>query len=173
MRWFNLVFVFVISFIISGFAFAEHTATVTISPDIANCNELGNTFTVTVTNNVGSADDILQVEIYKALTGISSFECGPAPEGWTLFSYTDRCIYVTGLESEYKIEAGETLQFTFDAVMSSDSCTSKFVVVTVDDAYPTGERDTHELTVEIDCTPPIITKIVGDPKLPGVGLIGG
>ena len=155
--------------ICSGTVFADHTATVTISPDIANCNELGNTFTVTVTNNAGSADNILQVEIYKALTGISSFTCGPAPSGWTLFEYTDRCIYVTGLNSQDKIGPGESLDFTFDAVMSSDSCTSDFIVVSVDDAEPTGDRVTNTVSVSIDCSAPVITKTVGDPKLPGVG----
>jgi len=155
--------------ICSGTVFAKHTATVTISPDIANCNELGNTFTVTVTNNAGSADDILQVEIYKALTGLSSFTCGPAPSGWTLFEYTDRCIYVTGLNSPDKIGPGESLDFTFDAVMSSNSCTSDFIVVSVDDAEPTGDRVTNTVSVSIDCSAPVITKTVGDPKLPGNG----
>jgi len=39
----------------------EHTATVTITPDIANCDELGNTFTVNVKNN-GPDDNLLQVD---------------------------------------------------------------------------------------------------------------
>jgi len=145
---------------------AQHDADVTISPDIANCDELGNnTFTVNVKNNAGSDDHILQVEIYKALAGISNFTCGAAPTGWTLFSFTDRCIYVTELNSPDKIAPGEDLDFTFDAIMSSDSCESEFIVVTVDDADPTGDRVTNKVTVDIDCTPPEITKDVGEPKI--------
>ena len=152
-----------------GSAAAVHDATVTISPDIANCDELGNTFTVNVKNDAGSTDDILQVEIYKALAGISDFTCGSAPTGWTLFSFTDRCIYVTELASAYKITQGNNLDFTFDATMSSDTCQSLFIVVTVDDAYPTGDRDTHEVNVNIDCTLPEIEKTVGEPKIAGSG----
>jgi len=146
-------------------AFAEHTATVTIDPDMTNCDSLGNTFTVNVANDVGSTDEILQVEIYKALAGISDFDCGLAPAGWTLFSYEDRCIYVTGLSNPAKISPTENLDFTFDAVMSSDACASEFIAVTIDDAYPTGDRDTVNLPVSIDCTAPIITKEVGTPKI--------
>ncbi|MEM7816261.1 MAG: hypothetical protein QXN71_04020, partial [Candidatus Aenigmatarchaeota archaeon] len=154
-----------------GAVSAEHTATITITPDVANCDQLGNTFTVNVKNNEGSGNPILQVEIYKALQGLSDFECGPAPTGWNYLPWPgeDRCIYVTGLNSPYKIAPGANLNFTFNAVMSSESCQSKFIVVTVDDAYPQGDRDTNEVIVKIDCTPPIITKSVGSPKLPGTG----
>jgi hypothetical protein len=148
---------------------AEHTATITITPNVANCDELGNTFTIHVQNNAGSGNPILQVEIYKALEGLSDFNCGPAPTGWSYLPWPgeDRCIYVTGLSSAYKIQPGSTLDFTFDAVMSSDTCSSEFIVVTVDDAYPQGDRDTNPVYVKIDCTPPVISKIVGDPKIAG------
>ena len=143
---------------------AAHEATVKITPNIANCSQLGNTFTVNVKNNGASTDKILQVEIYKAIAGLSNFVCGDAPSGWTLFSYTDRCIYVTGLNSPDKIAPGNSLNFTFDATMSSGSCTSDFIVVTVDDAIP-GVRNTYHAIVNIDCIKPDISKVVGDPKI--------
>ncbi|MEM2181062.1 MAG: hypothetical protein QXP32_09650, partial [Nitrososphaeria archaeon] len=146
---------------------AAHDANVTIYPNIANCNELGNTFTINVYNN--GPDSLLQVEIYKALAGISNFECGPAPTGWTLFSYEDRCIYVTGLNSSYKIAPGSSLNFTFNATMSSESCASIFTVVTVDDKRPSGDRKTYDVIVLIDCVPPSIMKTVGQPNIPGSG----
>src|SRR4030042_5461788 len=153
-----------------GSVSAEHEATITISPDITNCDTLGNTFTVNVSNNGGSLDDILQVEIYKAPAGITNFVCGPAPQpGWTLFSFTDRCIYVTELVSPDKIAPSENLNFTFDAIMSSDTCASEFRVVSVDDAFPQGDRDTNLIDVEIDCTFPVIVKDVGTPKIAGSG----
>ena len=160
-----LVGFFVLKYVLS--VFAAHNATITITPNIANCDELGNTFTVNVHNN--GPDKILQVEIYKALTGISNFSCGPAPTGWSYLPWPgeDRCIYVTGLQSAYKIAPGSSLNFTFDAVMSSDACQSVFTVATVDDAYPVGDRKTYNVTVDIDCVPPVIYKTVGEPKIPG------
>jgi len=151
-------------------AFAEHEATVTIDPNMTNCDVLGKTFTINVANNDTSTDEILQVEIYKALAGISDFECGAAPTGWSYLPWPgeDRCIYVTGLGSPDKIAPDEDLNFTFDASMSSDACASDFVVVTVDDAYPTGDRDTTELDVKIDCVAPDVVKTVGKPKISGL-----
>jgi hypothetical protein len=146
-------------------AYAQHEAIVTISPDIANCEELGNIFTVNVENNATSQNDLLQVEIYKALAGISDFTCGPAPLGWNYLPWPgeDRCIYVTGLYSPDKIAPGENLDFTFEATMSSDACQSDFIVVTVDDAYPQGDRDTNLVNVLIDCTDPTLYKYLDGP----------
>jgi hypothetical protein len=136
---------------------------------MTNCDALGNTFTVNVENDSGSTDDIIQVEIYKALAGISGFTCGAAPTGWTLFSFTDRCIYVTGLASSDKIAPNQNLNYTFDATMSSSACESKFVIATVDDEGTQGDRDTTVKAVKIDCTPPVIKKTVGNPKIAGTG----
>ena len=152
--------------IISAAASAAHEANVTLTPNITTCSEEGNTFNVSVENTPGSTDDIIQVEIYKALAGISNFSCGSAPFGWTLFSFIDRCIYVTELAGTEKIAPTETLNFTFDATMNSNACISNFTVVTVDDATPVGDRDTHLKGVSIDCTPPIVQKFVGDPAIP-------
>jgi len=151
---------------------AQHEAHITIDPAIANCDELGNTFTVNVENSGASEDDeILQVEIYKALAGISDFTCGPAPSEWTYLPWPggDRCIYVTELDSEYKIKPGEDINFTFTATMSSDTCESSFTIVTVDDAYPEGDRDTSPVAVKIDCTPPTLFKDVIGPQVAKVG----
>jgi len=165
--------VFMLSLIsVSSNVLAAHDTTVTINPDVANCDQLGNTFTVNVKNDAPTGgDSILQVEIYKALAGLSDFVCGDAPTGWTLFSYTDRCIYVTGLSSGDKIAPGEDLDFTFNATMEkpSSGCTSDFIVVSVDDASPTGDRVTKVVSVNIDCTDPVIEKTVGTPKIDGDG----
>ncbi|MFB6076336.1 MAG: hypothetical protein ABEK17_04295, partial [Candidatus Aenigmatarchaeota archaeon] len=168
---FGFVLVTLVLSLVSGssIVLADHVADITIDPDVANCNELGNTFTVNIENSLCCNDSILQVEIYKSLTGLDEFDCGPAPTGWELLSYSDRCIYVTGLESTEKIEPGEDLDFTFNASMSSNACYSEFMVATVDDAYPTGDRDTKNLQVNIDCTDPEIIKTVGDPKETGDG----
>jgi len=150
--------------------FADHTASVTINPDIANCNELGNTFTVTIENDASSYDKLIQVEIPRYLPGISSLSCGPAPTGWFLTTpITDRCIYITEENSSYKLLPGNSLNFTFNATMNSGSCNSTFNIVTVDDAKPQGDRDTDPVVVYIDCSLPQITKTVGDPKLLGDG----
>ncbi len=147
--------------------FADHMPNIDIDPDVANCEQLGNIFTVTVENDAGSSDSILQVEIYKALAGVtnSTFECGDAPDDWDLFSYTDRCIYVTELDNPEKIAPNESLDFTFEAVMTSNTCASKFVAVTIDDENTTGQRKTKDLFVNIDCSPPVIIKNMGDPSI--------
>src|SRR4030042_5617190 len=149
-----------------GAVSAAHTATITISPDVANCDQLGNTFTLNVTNDGSSIDDLLQVEIYRAPVGITNFVCGPAPTGWTLFSFTDRCIYVTELNSPDKIAPGASRDLNFSATMNATACASEFIVVTVDDKIPTGDRNTVPVQVKIDCTPPETSKIYGDPHSP-------
>ena len=68
--------------------------------------------------------------------------------------------------SSDKIAPSEDLNFTFDATMSSDACESEFVVVTVDDDDPQGDRDTTVVDVDIDCTDPVLVKEVGNPKIP-------
>ncbi|MFH1545584.1 MAG: hypothetical protein ABIE23_05895, partial [archaeon] len=85
--WYNklstvslILFCFII---FASTASAQHDATLTITPDIANCDQLGNTFTVNVKNNGSSLDEILQVEIYEATKGTSIFTCGQAPTGWS------------------------------------------------------------------------------------------
>lgn len=153
--------------ILSVSVFAEHNATLTLDPDMASCNVIGEftPFTINVANDAGSTDKILQVEIYKALEGISDFSCGTAPTGWTLFSYEDRCIYVTGLSSASKIAPGFSLLFSFEATINSSACASLFTVVTIDDAKPVGDRDTQDEYVNIDCSDPELVKKVGDPKI--------
>jgi hypothetical protein len=60
---------------------ASHDTTVTINPDVANCEELGNTFSANVKNESWSTDSIFEVRIYKGTAGIAEFECGAAPTG--------------------------------------------------------------------------------------------
>lgn len=140
-----------------------HEAEVTLSPGVISCSELAD-FTVEIENLESSDNSILQVEIYKALEGISDFECGDAPSGWILLDL-DRCIYVTGLDSDDKIDPGETLEFTFEATVVAEACMSEFRVVTVDDDDPEGDRVTHDADVLIDCTAPEVTKTVGNPNI--------
>ncbi len=163
---------FVSLFVIGGVlktepVYAQHTATVTISPNIANCNSLGNTFTVNITNDASSNNRLLQVEIDKSTAGLSNFICGPAPPpiGWTLLPFSDRCIYVTELNSSYKIAPGSSRNFTFQATMSSNACAAPFVIATVDDATPRGFLNTYDVNVKIDCTNPTLTKTVGNPNV--------
>ncbi len=151
-----------------GMVSAEHTADVSLTPDITNCDTLGQ-FTVHIVNEeIECAESILQVEIYKSLTGISDFNCGPAPTGWSYLAWPseDRCIYVTSLNSADKIDPGESLDFTFQAQMNLNDCFSNFVIVTVDNAAPEGDRDTINKQVQIDCTAPDVYKTVGEPKVP-------
>lgn len=151
-------------------AFAEHIATITIDPDMANCDDLDNKFTVNVENSVGSGNQILQVEILEPYVGISEFSCGPAPgTEWSLQQpYIDRCIYIVSRTSSERIAPGENLDFTFEATMEyTDACASNFYIATVDDEIPEGDRDTTELDVKIDCTAPDVVKTVGEPKISG------
>ena len=62
--------ILIILFLLSAInVFAEHEATVTISPNVANCNQLGNTFTVTVENENVSADKIIEVALKNPIIG--------------------------------------------------------------------------------------------------------
>jgi len=159
---------------------AVHDSIITITPNIANCDELGNTFTVNVKNSESSADDIFEVRIYDEsyaeTYGIVEFHCGPAPVGWQLFDYTipgpnyyGYCEYKTQQYGAYVIEPGENVDFTFDAVMSQEKCYSKFLVSTLDNKQPEGEHEYHTPQVDIDCSNPLIDKQVGEPKISGTG----
>ena len=141
---------------------AQHDAIVTITPNIANCEELGNTFTVNVENDVSSADDIFEVRIYSGTYGISDFVCGPAPSGWALYDFTSQygyCEYKTEQYGANVIEPGEDVDFTFDATMEyTAECYSEFLVSTLDNKQPVGEHEYNWPQVYIDCTPPEIDK---------------
>ncbi|MFH0954836.1 MAG: hypothetical protein V1777_01930 [Candidatus Micrarchaeota archaeon] len=145
-----------------------HNATVTISPGIANCSQLGNDFNVTIANAADSPDNIFEVRIYKSVAGLSDFSCGPAPTGWQLFDFTETygyCEYkeVPG-EPNNKIHPGESLDFSFTATMSSNACASVFQISTLDDAQPIGEHEFNYPQVLIDCTDPVLQKTVGQPN---------
>ena len=149
--------------------FADHTATITISPNITNCNELGNTFTITVKNNANSLDSIWTVDIYKS-TGVTNFSCGDAPSGWYLADYstTGLCRYTASDISSY-IDPGEQLNFTFYAVMSlATECTRTFHVATLDNQTPTGQYQHNYPTVSVDCKQPKISKSITSGNYLGV-----
>jgi len=157
--------------------YAQHTPIITISPHYTNCDSLGNTYYVNVTNDPSSADSIFEVRIYNGTTGMVSYECGPAPLGWTLSDYAGGdpnnynygyCEYKTRFDNASSvIHPGNYLIFTFDAVLAPEDCMSEFLVSTLDNKRPTGEHQYTYPHVHIDCTDPIIYKAVGDPKIPG------
>ena len=149
--------------------FADHTASVTINPDIANCNELGNTFTVTIENDANSSDSIWTVDIYESVD-VTNFSCGPAPAGWHLDTPTSSLCRYTATDYSYYISNGSQLNFTFDAVMNSScQCLRSFHVATLDNQTPTGQYQHNYPSVNVDCNAPDITKVVGTPKLLGDG----
>jgi hypothetical protein len=149
--------------------FAAHTATVTITPDIANCNQLGNIFTVTVKNNEGSQDSIWTVDIYKS-TGVTIFSCRDPPLGWYLANYSNigLCRYTASDISNF-IAPGSQLDFTFNAVMTSGpGCDRQFHVATLDNHTPTGEYQHSYPTVSVDCNLPVIVKSITSGNYQGV-----
>jgi len=163
-----------------GTVSAVHDAIITISPAIANCDTLGDTFTANVQNVLIPGNDaIFEVRIYEGTDGITDFKCGPAPQpGWTLSDFAGGdpnnpdygyCEYKTTYNGPYVITPGNSVDFTFDAVMNSAACYSEFLVSTLDNKRPVGEHEYNWPTVKIDCTPPIIDKTVGEPKIPGSG----
>jgi len=155
--------------ICSGTVFADHTASVTIDPDIANCNELGNTFTVTIENDANSSDSIWTVDIYKSVD-VTNFSCGPAPVGWYLADYSNvgLCRYTASDSSNY-IANGSQLNFTFDAVMiSSCQCLRSFHVATLDNQTPTGQYQHNYPSVNVDCKQPKIHKSITSGNYQGV-----
>ncbi|MBN2422149.1 hypothetical protein JXB41_02890 [Candidatus Woesearchaeota archaeon] len=172
-----------IMFVLSAVsALGAHDADITIEPDIANCGELGNTFTTHVQNKGSSIDDIFEVRIYKGTYGMLDFDCGPAPlPGWTLSDYAGGsglpdygyCEYKTSWDGSYVIEPGETLDFTFDAVMWSEACYSEFLISTLDNKRPVGDHKYYWPIVSIDCVPPVIDKslklVTGGPGY-GIGV---
>ena len=146
---------------------ATHDAIITITPDEANCNDLGHNFTLNIKNEIFSgADNIFEVRIYEG-GSLDDFVCGLEPTGWTLSDYaggdpdlTDYgyCEYKTTAGGSDMIEPGENVDFTFDAVMIADACSSSFTVSTLDDASPIGEHEYNFPQVDIDCDKPYTDK---------------
>ncbi|MBU4299604.1 hypothetical protein L6303_04295 [archaeon] len=170
----SFLFIFAMFLAVSASpAFAQHDPIITLSPDIANCNQLGDTFTVNILNNVSSSDSIYEVRIYSGTLGITNFSCGSAPSGWTLFDHVQQygyCEYKTEWNNNSTIiKPGNSKIFTFDAVMWSQGCISEFLISTLDNNRPIGQQKFTWPQVRIDCSNPQISKIVGDPKLLGTG----
>ncbi|MBR9676574.1 hypothetical protein GOV04_00340 [Candidatus Woesearchaeota archaeon] len=155
---------------------ADHDTTVTISPDIANCEQVDQTYTVTVGNDGGSSSNIREVRIYTDSDydgdqdeNIANFDCGSAPSGWTLDDRTtlyNYCQYETTLNGPDDIEPGHSLDFTFDAIFDRiTGCDNKFRISTIDDEAPIGDVVFKTPEVKIDCTDPQIIKNLGSPKI--------
>ena len=152
----------------------NHNATVTISPNIANCDTIPSEYTVNIENDGGSDSyGIYNVKIYKAQTNIVDIICGPAPSGWTFdgFKFGLYCEYSTNPEGTDVIENGENLDFTFNASVVQEQCASTFRVSTLDNeaivAGGSGAEKDHYLQLLVDCTDPVLEKVVGLPKIPG------
>ena len=158
----------------------EHDATVTLSPDVANCDPLPTEFTVNIENTGGAGSyGIYNVKIYKAQTNIVDLTCGPAPTGWTFngFKFDTYCEYETDPLGLYVIENGENVDFTFDAIINQTDCVSTFRVTTLDnEAIVTGsgegEEENHYKNLEVDCTDPLIHKVLDDSNTPSIDADG-
>ncbi|MCR4335526.1 MAG: hypothetical protein NUV57_03240 [archaeon] len=158
---------------ISGLALAAHTTTVTISPGAANCSIEGNTFTVHIINDESSSDNIAEVRIYEGTIGLDDFACGDAPEGWakavTISQGYGYCEYKeTPGGNNDKIAPGESLDFTFVGRLREANvvaCNSAFLISSLDDAQPTGQHQYASPVVFLDCTPPQVDKLVGQPSI--------
>lgn len=154
---------------------AEHDTQVSISPDIANCGDLSQTFTVSITNL--GPDSVREVRIYDDVDGdgsrdpgIVDFQCGAPPDGWTLddrlalFNY---CQYEIAINDPRKIDENETEEFTFTATLddTNSECGNEFKIATIDDKQPLGEVVFKFPFVQVDCSDPEVTKVVGEPRV--------
>ena len=153
----------------------SHNATVTLTPDVANCDTIPDIFIVHIHNDEGYG--IYNVKIYKAMTNVIDLTCGEAPSGWTttgILEYGLYCEYKTDPKGSDVIEAGEELDFHFEAIVEQVECISTFRITTLDnEAIVTGkgvgEEENHFNDLKVDCVNPTLSKDVGEPKLPGTG----
>ncbi|MCK5018647.1 MAG: hypothetical protein KAS32_16420, partial [Candidatus Peribacteraceae bacterium] len=179
----SFLVLFVAAFILAGTssgALAAHDTTVTIAPDLANCGEISNTYTVTVLNLGGSMDNVREVRIYEDVdgdgytdTGIVEFNCGAAPAGWTLDDRTELykyCQYETTVFGGYMIVPGATEIFTFSATLddTNEICGNTFKVATIDDKIPVGEVVFKFPFVDVDCNDPVLVKSLSGGNYYGV-----
>ncbi|MBI4019849.1 MAG: hypothetical protein HY367_00840 [Candidatus Aenigmarchaeota archaeon] len=155
---------------------AAHDTDVVITPEVANCGQINQTFTLKITN-IGGPDSIREVRIYQDADlngqkdpGIVEFKCGDPPEGWTLtdrLSLFNYCQYEAPFTSAFMIDPGEMLEFMFMATLDDTNlqCGNEFRVATIDDASPVGQVVFKFPQIKVDCSPPDIDKRVGDPKI--------
>jgi hypothetical protein len=180
-----IVFMAMVSFsmVLSGGVLAAHDTTVTIDPTIASCEQISQEYTVSITNNVGSADSIREVRLYDDSlndgyrdAGIVDFQCGDPPTGWTvddrlaLYHY---CQYETSIIEPYMIDPSETEIFTFSATLddTNQECGNQFKVATIDDVSPVGQVVFKFPFVDVDCNDPVINKELREPTgAPGYGI---
>ncbi|HZX20449.1 MAG TPA: hypothetical protein VFF13_05535, partial [archaeon] len=170
--------------LVSAFAFAAHDTAITIDPNITLCGVDSVDYTVTVENLAGSTDKIREVRIYDDLdndgqrdAGITDFNCFTdvsPPTGWTVhdeLAINNYCRYTTSSSSGNvnKISPGNSKEFTFKATLDNSSlsaCGNTFKVETIDDKIPSGEVQFKFPQIHVDCSPPIIQKMVDKPKIP-------
>jgi hypothetical protein len=146
---------------------------------------VGNEYTITVHNNYDSSDSIREVRIYRDVDGdgypdqgIVNFECGLAPDGWTLDDRTELyqyCQYETTIYGGNMIDPNETETFTFLATLENitEQCGNSFKVATIDDVVPIGQVVFKFPFIWVDCSDPVLYKEVEGPQLgpcpPGEG----
>ncbi len=154
-----------------GIGTFAHTPEITLSPNIANCNQdLQTQFTVNINNTGGYG--IYNVKIYKAPPNINSLTCGLAPSGWNSlgFQFGLYCEYVTDPQASNTIDVGESLNFTFEASVNQSDCKSTFRITTLDnEAIVTGSGNGTEVNtyrdLRVDCSEPELEKMVGEPNI--------
>lgn len=159
-----------------GYIITSHNTSVTISPNISNCGDLPTNYKLSIFND--GPDNIREVRIYEDIDGdgitdpgIVSFECGPVPNSnWTLDDRRDPyqyCQYETTVNNPAMINPGESLDFTFNAVLDDTNlqCGNQFKVATIDDKIPEGEVRYKFPLIQVDCSDPQLEKTVSDPKV--------
>ncbi len=165
-----LIVVAVFSAMYAAPALAEHTSTAELQPEWSPSNQHVD-YTVTICKNSG--DTINEVRVYKNYDGsilYTDFGCDDKL-GWEklYISTYPACFYVADESSPYYDPIngdGECQNFTFSArtpVANSTNCNLqwRFETRDVKDEW----RYLYD-TTSVDEKPPLITKTIGEPKIP-------
>jgi len=143
-----------------------HVSTVTVNPSIVAGGDNDKLFTVTVCNDVGSADDIHEFRIYYQygqFTDFTDVKC-QSKTGWNgpiiLPTIWGKACWYGANTSTDQIQHGECEDFQFTADTPADECCRTLQFET---------RDTKDYwifvydDVCVDTTPPETKKIYGEP----------
>ncbi|MEW6034656.1 MAG: hypothetical protein AB1603_07360, partial [Chloroflexota bacterium] len=125
--------------------FAAHTATVTNIPTSADPNT-STSFTLTVTNDAGSADRIKQVDLVVD-SSWSSVAAGTPPTNWSA-NVVGNTITWTATKVNARITAGSSKDFPWSATTGAAE-TSSHQWTTTDDGTPTPGTDTGTVTTVV------------------------